>query len=137
MCGASGGNFCWTKRAGRPGLQAFRPDYFSREGQLWGNPLYDWTSQKKDGFGWWIRRVEGASRLFDAIRIDHFRAFEQYWAIPAGAKSAKAGAWEPGPGMDLLGVLTSWFPQITYIAEDLGLLTDAVHQLRERAAFRA
>lgn len=131
----------WSERreflldeAGRPARVAgVPPDYFSREGQLWGNPLYDWTSQKKDGFGWWIRRVEGASRLFDAIRIDHFRAFEQYWAIPAGAKSAKAGAWEPGPGMDLLGVLTSWFPQITYIAEDLGLLTDAVHQLRERA----
>lgn len=109
------------------------PDYFSEEGQLWGNPLYDWKAQRADGFGWWIRRVEGASHLFDAIRIDHFRAFESYWAVPAGAESAREGAWEKGPGMALLGVLTSWFPHITYIAEDLGLLTDAVHQLREEA----
>ncbi|SFO92796.1 4-alpha-glucanotransferase [Oscillibacter sp. PC13] len=109
------------------------PDYFSEEGQLWGNPLYDWKAQQADGFGWWIRRVEGASRLFDAIRIDHFRAFEHYWAVPSSAKSAKEGNWEQGPGMALLGVLTGWFPQITYIAEDLGLLTDAVHQLRDEA----
>ena len=109
------------------------PDYFSADGQLWGNPLYDWAAQKRDGFGWWIRRVEGASRLFDAIRIDHFRAFEQYWSIPAGAETAKEGQWEPGPGMDLLRVLTGWFPHITYIAEDLGLLTPEVHQLREAA----
>ena len=109
------------------------PDYFSEEGQLWGNPLYDWAAMKQDGFGWWIRRVEGASRLFDAIRIDHFRAFERYWSVPAGAESAKEGQWEKGPGMDLLGVLTNWFPHITYIAEDLGLLTPEVHQLREAA----
>ena len=109
------------------------PDYFSAEGQLWGNPLYDWAAQKKDGFGWWIRRVEGASHLFDAIRIDHFRAFERYWSVPTGAETAREGRWEPGPGMDLLGVLTNWFPHITYIAEDLGLLTPEVHQLRQTA----
>ncbi|WP_295583007.1 4-alpha-glucanotransferase [uncultured Oscillibacter sp.] len=109
------------------------PDYFSAEGQLWGNPLYDWEAQRADGFGWWIRRVEGAAKLFDAIRIDHFRAFESYWAVPASAKTAQSGAWEKGPGMELLGVLTSWFPQITYIAEDLGILTDAVHALRDAA----
>lgn len=107
------------------------PDYFSEDGQLWGNPLYDWAAMKRDGFGWWIRRVEGASKLCDAIRIDHFRGLESYWAVPAGAATAKVGQWEKGPGMDLLGVLTSWFPQITYIAEDLGILTDAVHDLRE------
>ena len=116
-----------TKVAGVP------PDYFSEDGQLWGNPLYDWQAQKANGFGWWIRRVEGASMLCDAIRIDHFRGLESYWAVPADAETAKVGAWEKGPGMDLLGVLTSWFPQITYIAEDLGILTDAVHQLREES----
>ncbi len=116
-----------TKVAGVP------PDYFSEDGQLWGNPLYDWAAQKKDGFGWWIRRVEGASMLCDAIRIDHFRGLESYWAVPAEAKTAKVGAWEKGPGMDLLRVLTNWFPQITYIAEDLGILTDEVHQLREES----
>ena len=109
------------------------PDYFSEEGQLWGNPLYDWTAMKADGFGWWIRRVEGAVKLFDAIRLDHFRAFESYWAVPAGEKTAKNGAWEKGPGMDLLRVLTGWFYQTTYIAEDLGILTDGVHQLREES----
>ena len=131
----------WSERreflldeTGRPSRVAgVPPDYFSEEGQLWGNPLYDWAAQKRDGFGWWIRRVEGASRLFDAIRIDHFRAFERYWSIPAGAETAKEGQWEPGPGMDLLRVLTGWFPHITYIAEDLGLLTPEVHQLREAA----
>ncbi len=116
---------------GRPSKVAgVPPDYFSEDGQLWGNPLYDWAAMKRDGFGWWIRRVEGASKLFDAIRIDHFRGLESYWAVPAGAETAKTGQWEKGPGMDLLGVLTGWFPQITYIAEDLGLLTDAVHDLR-------
>ena len=116
-----------TKVAGVP------PDYFSEDGQLWGNPLYDWQAQKANGFGWWIRRVEGASLLCDAIRIDHFRGLESYWAIPADAESAKTGTWEKGPGMDLMGVLVNWFPQITYIAEDLGILTDAVHQLREES----
>ena len=77
--------------------------------------------------------MEGASRLFDAIRIDHFRGLESYWAVPAGSDTAKTGAWEKGPGMDLLRVLTSWFPQTTYIAEDLGILTDDVHRLREEA----
>ena len=117
---------------GMPGKVAgVPPDYFCADGQLWGNPLYDWKAMKQDGFGWWIRRVEGAARLFDAIRLDHFRAFASYWAVPAGAKTAREGAWEQGPGMDLLGVLTSWFPQITYIAEDLGILTEDVHRLRK------
>lgn len=119
---------------GRPSKVAgVPPDYFSQEGQLWGNPLYNWEAMKRDGFGWWIRRVEGASRLFDAIRIDHFRGLESYWAVPAGSDTAKTGTWEKGPGMDLLWVLTSWFPQTTYIAEDLGILTDDVHRLREEA----
>lgn len=129
----------WSERreflldqGGRPAKVAgVPPDYFSADGQLWGNPLYDWQAQRADGFGWWIRRVEGLSALVDAVRIDHFRAFESYWAIPAGASTAKEGAWETGPGMELLGVLTSWFPQITYIAEDLGILTDGVHALRQ------
>ncbi len=119
---------------GRPSKVAgVPPDYFSEDGQLWGNPLYRWDAQKQDGFGWWIRRVEGASKLFDAIRIDHFRGMESYWAVPAESKTAKNGIWEKGPGIDLLGVLVSWFPQITYIAEDLGILTDQVHELRDRA----
>ena len=111
------------------------PDYFSEDGQLWGNPLYNWDYMKADGFGWWIRRVDGAIRLFDTIRIDHFRGLESYWAVPADSDTAKVGQWEKGPGMDLLRVLTSWFwyADVQYIAEDLGLLTPAVHELRNES----
>ena len=105
------------------------PDYFSADGQLWGNPLYRWDEMKKDGFGWWIRRVEGAARLFDVLRIDHFRGFESYWAVPYGETTAKRGKWVKGPGMDLVGVLTGWFPHVGFIAEDLGFLTPAVKRL--------
>ena len=105
------------------------PDYFTADGQLWGNPLYNWTAMKADGFGWWIRRIEGASRLYDVLRIDHFRGLESYWAVPFGEKTAKIGRWIKGPGMDLMGVLINWFPQIQFIAEDLGFLTPEVHQL--------
>ncbi len=107
------------------------PDYFSADGQLWGNPLYDYDQMKADGYGWWIRRVEGAGRLFDIIRIDHFRGLESYWAVPYGADTAKNGRWRKGPGMDLVGTLTNWFPGLSFIAEDLGFLTPEVRQLLE------
>ncbi len=105
------------------------PDYFSDEGQLWGNPLYDWDAMRSDGYGWWIRRVDGASKLYDMLRIDHFRAFESYWAVPCTAESAKLGRWRSGPGMDLVGRLTAWFGNVQFIAEDLGVLTPEVHKL--------
>ena len=105
------------------------PDYFSADGQLWGNPLYDWDALRADGYGWWIRRVDGAARLYDAVRIDHFRGFESYWAVPRGEKTARNGSWIKGPGMDLVGRLTSWFPDVPFIAEDLGLLTPEVRAL--------
>ena len=105
------------------------PDYFSADGQLWGNPLFDWERMKADGYGWWIRRVEGAGRLFDVIRIDHFRGLESYWAVPYGETTAKNGRWRKGPGMDLVGTLTNWFPNLSFIAEDLGFLTPEVHRL--------
>ena len=105
------------------------PDYFTADGQLWGNPLYDYDRMAADGFGWWIRRVEGASRLFDVVRIDHFRGLESYWAVPYGEETARNGRWRKGPGMALVGVLTSWFHNLRFIAEDLGFLTPEVHQL--------
>ena len=105
------------------------PDYFTADGQLWGNPLYRYDEMKKDGFGWWIRRVGGAAKLYDVLRIDHFRGFESYWAVPYGEKTAKIGRWVKGPGMDLVGVLTSWFGDVEFIAEDLGLLTPEVKKL--------
>lgn len=111
------------------------PDYFSAEGQLWGNPLYNWDFMEEDGFGWWIRRVDGAIHLFDAVRIDHFRGLESFWSVPADAETARTGRWEQGPGMKLLRVLNEWFRDAgaPFVAEDLGLLTEDVHRLREAA----
>ena len=105
------------------------PDAFTEDGQLWGNPLYDWDAMKKDGYGWWIRRIDGAKKLYDVLRIDHFRGFESYWAVPYGDETAKNGRWKPGPGMGLVGVLTSWFRDLSFIAEDLGYTTPEVRQL--------
>ena len=109
------------------------PDYFTADGQLWGNPLYDYKRMKADGYDWWIRRVEGAGRLFDIIRIDHFRGLESYWAVPYGETTAKNGRWRKGPGMALVGMLVKRFPDLQFIAEDLGFLTPAVHQLLRRS----
>ena len=105
------------------------PDDFNEDGQLWGNPLYNYDAMQADGFGWWIRRIEGVSKLYDVIRIDHFRGFESYWAVPAGDTTARNGVWRPGPGMALVGVLTSWFYNIEFIAEDLGYPTPGVKKL--------
>ena len=111
------------------------PDYFSEDGQLWGNPLYDYEAMQKDGFGWWIRRVEGAAKVYDVIRIDHFRGFESYWAVPYGEKTAKKGRWVKGPGMALVGVLRDWFHHIRFIAEDLGEPSPDVVRLLEDSGF--
>ena len=105
------------------------PDAFTEDGQLWGNPLYAYDRMKQDGFGWWIRRIEGVSKLYDVIRIDHFRGFESYWAVPYGDDTARRGRWVKGPGMDLVGVLTSWFHDLRFIAEDLGYTTPEVEKL--------
>ena len=107
------------------------PDYFSEDGQLWGNPLYDYETMEKDGFGWWIRRVGGAQKLCDVLRIDHFRGFASYWAVPYGETTAKNGHWVKGPGMALVGVLTNWFRDLDFIAEDLGAPSPDVTRLLE------
>ena len=111
------------------------PDYFSEDGQLWGNPLYNWDLMKSDGYGWWIRRIEGAQKLYDIIRIDHFRGFESFWAVPYGEDTAKKGEWVKGPGMDFVSVLKNWFWNIQFIAEDLGILTDDVRTLLKDSTF--
>lgn len=105
------------------------PDYFSADGQLWGNPLYNYETMRSDGFGWWIRRMDGARRLFDIIRIDHFRGLESYWAVPYGAATAREGRWRKGPGMDLVNAVTGWFGDLRLIAEDLGVQTPEVARL--------
>ena len=111
------------------------PDYFSEDGQLWGNPLYDYDAMQKDGYGWWIRRVDGAAKLYDIIRIDHFRGFESYWSVPYGEPTAKNGEWVKGPGMSLVGVLKNWFANIRFIAEDLGYPAPEVVQLLADSGF--
>ena len=111
------------------------PDYFSEDGQLWGNPLYDYDAMQKDGYSWWIRRVDGASKLYDIIRIDHFRGFSAYWSVPYGATTAKGGHWVDGPGMALVGVLKNWFANVRFIAEDLGAPSPDVVQLLADSGF--
>ncbi len=111
------------------------PDAFNDLGQLWGNPLYRWDRMKADGYGWWIRRIDGVSRRCDVIRIDHFLGMKQYWAVPYGAPDARGGRWLPGPGMDLLRVLNGWFPHLKYLAEDLGVFVRGLKELREEAGW--
>ncbi len=105
------------------------PDGFSEDGQLWGNPLFDWDKMKQDGFAWWIRRIEYQFHLYDVLRIDHFRAFDAYYAIPAGAKDAKNGRWRTGPGIEFFHTIEAALGRRNIIAEDLGFLTESVHKL--------
>lgn len=111
------------------------PDNFTAEGQLWGNPLYDYEAMEKDGYRWWVNRVKGASKLFDVIRIDHFRGFESYWAVPAGETTAINGRWIKGPGMKLVQKLKDSFPKIQFIAEDLGYPSKEVVELLRDSRF--
>jgi len=108
------------------------PDYFSADGQVWGNPLYDWTALERDGFRWWIARLATQLERFDLLRIDHFRGLESYWAIPGGAKTGRDGAWRPAPGDRLLERLSCAFGKLPLIAEDLGVITPEVERLRDR-----
>lgn len=105
------------------------PDGFSADGQLWGNPLFDWEKMKEDGYRWWLRRVAAQFRIYDTLRIDHFRGFEAYYAIPAGDDTAKNGRWRPGPGMDFFRRVNETLGDKDIIAEDLGFLTEGVRQL--------
>jgi len=109
------------------------PDYFSADGQLWGNPVYDWKAQARSGFAWWVRRARHASRRFDLVRLDHFRGFAAAWHIPAGAKTAREGRWVPGPGMALFGAIRTALGGLPFVAEDLGLITRDVRELRAAA----
>ena len=99
------------------------PDSFSADGQLWGNPLYDWDKMKQTGFEWWIQRLKAASRMYDVVRLDHFRGFESYWAIPAGDATAANGCWKQGPGLAFIQAIQEALPNLDCIAEDLGYVT--------------
>lgn len=105
------------------------PDAFAATGQLWGNPLYDWEYHEKTGFAWWIRRLEYCYKLYDVVRVDHFRGFDEYYAIPYGDKTAEFGKWKKGPGLKLFKAVKEAMGDTAIIAEDLGYLTDSVRQL--------
>ncbi len=107
------------------------PDYFSATGQLWGNPLYDWEANKKEGFSWWIKRVKAMVTLSDVIRIDHFRAFDEYWSIPYGEPTAINGEWVKAPGYELFEAIEKKLGDLPIIAEDLGKMTETVEKLRD------
>lgn len=130
----------WARRellkidaAGRPeAVAGVPPDYFSEEGQLWGNPLYDWDTHAASGYRWWIDRLQSAADLTDIVRIDHFRGFEAYWSVPADSPTARNGAWLPGAGDDLFDAMQDALGNLPIVAEDLGVITPEVEALRDR-----
>ena len=111
------------------------PDGFTADGQLWGNPIYDWEKMGQDGYSWWINRLRAAGTLYDTVRLDHFRGLESYWAIPYGDDTARNGAWIKGPGKDFIRALKSALPKLDMIAEDLGYLTQEVLDLRDYSGY--
>lgn len=121
---------------GRPSVVAgVPPDYFSEDGQHWGNPLYDWKAHKAEGYQWWIQRMRTSFQSFDIVRLDHFRGFEAYWEIPGDAENARSGKWVKGPGLDLFKAIQKEIPEARIIAEDLGVITEQVTQLRDDSGF--
>lgn len=131
----------WQNRAvfrldegGRPlAVAGVPPDYFSEKGQLWGNPLYDWDHLAKTGYSWWIDRLQASFALYDIVRLDHFRGFENYWEIPAGASDAREGQWRKGPGLHFFRAVRKALPAARIIAEDLGYIGPDVVALRHAA----
>jgi 4-alpha-glucanotransferase len=134
----------WTRRElflldahGQPReVAGVPPDYFSADGQLWGNPLYDWEAHEGEGFDWWRHRMSAALSRYDILRVDHFRGFEAYWSVPAGELTARNGSWKKAPGRELFSALRSTpgkglGPEMPIVAEDLGFITDEVRALRD------
>jgi 4-alpha-glucanotransferase len=111
------------------------PDSFAKTGQLWGNPLYDWTAMRADGYRWWIERFRRAFDLVDLTRVDHFRGFVAYWAVPAGNKTAAKGKWRRGPGADLFHAVEQELGPLPLVAEDLGVITEPVVRLRRELGY--
>jgi 4-alpha-glucanotransferase len=115
---------------GRPiAVAGVPPDYFSSDGQLWGNPLYLWEAHSSDGFAWWKRRLKASFEMYDVVRIDHFRGFDAFWRIELPASNARKGEWRKGPGIEFFHAMSEAFPGAKIIAEDLGLLTPSVEDL--------
>ena len=111
------------------------PDAFSEDGQLWGNPIYNWETMQEDRYGWWKNRVGQCFKLYDILRIDHFRGFAGYYVIPAEDTTAQNGHWEKGPGVDLFEEISKVHPKGRIVAEDLGVITEEVRELLEATGF--
>ena len=111
------------------------PDGFSADGQLWGNPLFDWDYMEKDGYSWWVARIQYLCNVYDMLRIDHFRGFDSYFAIPYGDANAQRGHWKQGPGMDLFSTVEQKIGKQNIMAEDLGYMTDSVKKLLSDSGF--
>ncbi len=126
----------WLDRSGVPSVVAgVPPDYFSKTGQLWNNPLYRWDVMAREGYAWWIARFRATLSMVDVVRIDHFRGFDKYWEIPAESETAAGGKWVSGPGADFFECLSTELGAIPIIAEDLGIITPEVVALREKFGF--
>lgn len=127
--------FCLDENGQPTEVSGVPPDYFSETGQLWGNPIYRWTEMEASRFQWWIERLRGTFRLFDLVRLDHFRGFEAYWAVPAGEKTAMNGRWIKAPGAHLFRRAKKVFGELQVVAENLGDITPEVEQLRHEFNF--
>ena len=127
--------FCLDEKLAPTAVAGCPPDGFNADGQLWGNPLYRWEAHKAEGYRWWVRRMDAAGRRYDMVRLDHFRGFESYWAVPYGDTTARDGKWMPGPGMDFIGTLQTQLPHVGIIAEDLGFLTPEVRALLDASGY--
>jgi 4-alpha-glucanotransferase len=128
--------FCLDQETGEAALMAgVPPDYFSETGQLWGNPVYNWEKLEKTNFAWWVQRLQGMLEYVDLMRIDHFRGFEAYWAVPEGETTAINGEWLKAPGINLFKVIGEKLGKLPIIAEDLGVITQEVEELRDMYGF--
>ena len=129
------GMFWLDEKGGPLKVSGVPPDYFSATGQLWGNPLYRWDAMKKDGYGWWIERLRASLKMFNMVRLDHFRGLEAYWEIPAGEPTAMHGKWVKGPGAELFQVLTDKLGPLPIVAENLGVITPEVEAIRKQFGY--
>jgi 4-alpha-glucanotransferase len=123
--------FSLNKKGGMEGVAGVPPDYFNDNGQLWGMPVFRWEALKKNNYDWWMMRIRKNMELYDLLRFDHFRAFSNYWDVPASEKTAKFGKWKEGPGNDFFNKVKKEFPTMPFVAEDLGDIDDNVHKLRD------
>jgi 4-alpha-glucanotransferase len=126
----------WLDEKGTPlKVSGVPPDYFSATGQLWGNPIYRWDAMKASGYRWWIERLRASLKMFDTVRLDHFRGFEAYWEIPAGEPTAMHGKWVKGPGAELFQALTDALGPLPIVAENLGVITPEVEAIRKQFGY--